>query len=92
MRRTQQDCPREPWTDLHSNPNLPDYFLSDCVGSLWDSITSSFTPHMITPHHITPHMIVELNVIIAVRNLAQLMGVIIMLLLLVLLIRISWKF
>lgn len=47
---------------------------------------------MITPHHITPHMIVELNVITVVRNLAQLMGVIIMLLLLFLLIRISGKF
>lgn len=32
---------------------------------------------MITPHHITPHMIVELNVMIVVRNLAQLMAVII---------------
>ena len=30
---------------------------------------------MITPHHIPPHMTVELNVV--VRNLAQLMAVII---------------
>lgn len=77
MKRTQQDCPRELWTDLCSNPNIPDYFLSDCVRSLWDPITSSFTPHMITPHHIAPHVIVEWNVIIVVRNLTQLMAVII---------------
>lgn len=32
---------------------------------------------MITPRHLTPHMIVELDVVIVVRNLAQLMPVII---------------
>ena len=56
MRRTQQDCPRELWTDLCSNPNLSDYFFEWlCRVSLRLSYLIFYSPNDYSPSSYSPY-------------------------------------